>query len=59
MLHSTKNKSPPSQKPGARWTGAGGWRWANSPAGEGSRVRGSGSVSLGSEILARLTRTRL
>lgn len=32
---------------------------AHLPAGEGSRVRGSGSVSLGSEILARLTRTRL
>jgi hypothetical protein len=29
------------------------------PAGEGSRVRGSGSVSLGSEMLARLTRTLL
>lgn len=26
------------------------WGWADSPAGEGSSVRGSGSVSLGSEI---------
>lgn len=60
MLHTTKNKIPPNWKAGEHWTGAKGLEGcADLPAGEGSGVRGSASVSLGSEILARLTRTRL
>lgn len=60
MLHSTRNRKVLRTRRGEHTglgPGAGGGFC--SPAEEGPRVRGSGSVSLGSEMLARLTRTRV